>query len=96
MANLKELARETANEAGYTIQATEEIVRIFWKRLESTLNKGQDVSIPRFGKFIPVQRKPKDVYCATRGNLIHVGNRKGVRFCESKALKARLNSKANG
>ena len=89
--NKVDLAKEVAQELGYTIKGVSEVIDKTFEIAIAELARGGEVSVAGFGKFVVKERKSSNRINPRTKQPIAVPSYRCVAFRESKTLKDTVN-----
>jgi integration host factor subunit alpha len=80
-----------AEQNGYTIKRSVEMVEALLEIIKSTLESGDDVLVSGFGKFCVNEKKERMVWNLAAGDVMMLAARKVVTFKCSQQLRDKIN-----
>lgn len=88
--NTKDLAKSAADKHGLTEKQAHEVISGLLNGIAETVAKGEEVSLPGFGKFKMKSMPERGGRNPSTGEAITIAASKKVTFTPAKALKDRL------
>ena len=86
-----DIVEAVAEQNGYTIKRSVEMVETLLEIIKSTLESGEDVLISGFGKFCVNEKKERRVWNLAAGEAMMLEARKVVTFRCSRMLRDKIN-----
>ena len=86
-----DIVKAVAEQNGYTIKRSVEVVETLLEIIKSALESGEDVLISRFGKFCVNEKKERMVRNLSTGEAMMLAPRKVVTFKCSLPLRDKIN-----
>jgi DNA-binding protein HU-beta len=91
--NTQSLAQAVAAKSKLSIAETRGVIDAFLAEIEATAKKGDEISLPGFGKFKVRNTPERDARNPMTGKTIKVAAATKIVFQPAKALKDSLNAK---
>ena len=86
-----DIVEAVAEQNGYTIKRSVEMVETLLEIIKITLESGEDVLVSRFGKFCVNEKKKRMVWNLAAGEAMMLAARKVVTFKCSPQLRDKIN-----
>ena len=94
--NTKELAKTVADKHGVTEKQAREVMEALLDGIAETAARGEEVSLPGFGKFKVKDMPERSGRNPSTGEAITIAASKAVKFSTGARLKEAVNGKAEG
>ena len=87
-----DIVEAVAEQNGYTIKRSVEMVETLLELIKSALESGEDVLVSGFGKFCVNEKKERIVWNLAAGEAMMLAARKVVTFRCSQKLRDKINA----
>jgi len=81
------LIQEIAEKKGLPKKEVEIVIDCMLETIVESIKEEEAVSFIGFGSFVPVRKRPREIYLPGADKKIHVKEKLGIRFKPSKRLK---------